>query len=208
MKMKFIALAAIFAAQAMIGSSVFAEDMVKSYVKDSSGAYVTSGSGECVRTSYESDVKPTECGYAAPEVVRVEVVETPTAASVSAKVQEEVVIGASMLFAFDSAALSDDAKAIIDERIERVKGKMKLTSIMKVEGHTDSTGPAEYNQKLSERRAQSVADYILANASRLSAGDIEVVGKGETDPVASNDTKDGRAQNRRVVIFAEGVVSK
>ncbi len=208
MKLNKIVLAAAFAVSAVFSGTVMAEDMVKSYVKSSDGSFVKSGSGDCVRTNYESGEKPTECGYAAPvvEVMRVEVVETPTAASVSAKVMEEVVIGASMLFGFDSAELSDDAKAIIDERIQRVKGRLKLTSIMKVEGHTDSSGPEAYNQKLSEKRAQSVADYIVSNAYNVKAGDIEVIGKGESDPAASNDTREGRAKNRRVVIFAEGVV--
>jgi len=209
MKLKYLALAAVIAATS---NFAFAEDMVKSYVRDSSGAIVKSGSGECVRHNFMTDVKPTECGYAAPmpvvETIQVEIVETPTAATVSAKVQEEVVIGANMLFAFDSAELSDDAKAVIDERIQRVNGRLKLTSVVKVVGHTDSTGPEAYNQKLSEMRAQAVADYIASNAANVQAGDIEVVGMGESEPVASNDTREGRAQNRRVVVHAEGVVSK
>ena len=92
----------------------------------------------------------------------------------------------------------DDAKAVINERIQSLKGGAKLTSIMKVEGHTDSTGPEAYNLKLSKRRAQAVADYIVANSYRIKAGDIEVIGLGESDPVTSNDTKDGRARNRRI----------
>ncbi len=207
MKIKNIILAAAVAATSNVA---FADDMVKSYVRDSSGALVKDGYGECVRHNDMSAEKPTECGYAAPviETVQVEVVETPTAASVSAKVMEEVVIGASMLFGFDSAELSDDAKAVIDERIQRVNGRLNLTSVVKVVGHTDSTGPEAYNQKLSERRAQAVADYIASNAMKVTADEIEVVGMGESEPVASNDTREGRAQNRRVVVHAEGTVAK
>ena len=138
----------------------------------------------------------------------VEVVATPTAATITAKVMEEITIAASMLFAFDSAELSNDAKAVIDERIQSLKGGAKLTSVMRVEGHTDSTGPAEYNMGLSQRRAQAVADYIVSNSMKLKATDVEVVGKGESDPVASNDTREGRAQNRRVVVLAEGEMIK
>jgi OOP family OmpA-OmpF porin len=68
-----------------------------------------------------------------------------------------------------------------------------------VEGHTDSVGGDAYNQRLSERRAQTVADYLVklgVARSRLS-----VKGFGETKPVASNDTATGRAQNRRVEIM-------
>jgi len=69
---------------------------------------------------------------------------------------------------------------------------------MKVEvaGHTDSTGPAAYNQTLSERRAKAVYDYLISNgisANRL----IGPVGYGSTRPIAPNDTREGRAKNRR-----------
>jgi OOP family OmpA-OmpF porin len=65
-------------------------------------------------------------------------------------------------------------------------------------GHTDSTGPADYNQGLSERRAQAVADYIISEG--IDAAIIDVSGEGENNPIASNDTAEGRAQNRRVDI--------
>ena len=66
-------------------------------------------------------------------------------------------------------------------------------------GHTDSQGAAEYNQQLSERRAQAVADYIFGqDPSRESF--MKVEGRGEAEPVASNDTEEGRKRNRRVVM--------
>ena len=77
---------------------------------------------------------------------------------------------------------------------------------MRIEGHTDDTGPAVCNLRLSERRAQAVADYILGQTYRLSAADIEVVVIGETQPVASNASAEGRAENRRGVLFAIGKV--
>ncbi|MCB1774667.1 MAG: OmpA family protein [Gammaproteobacteria bacterium] len=76
---------------------------------------------------------------------------------------------------------------------------------MRIEGHTDSTGPEAYNLALSERRAQAVADYIVGQ-TRLTAADVEIIPMGESTPVASNDTAAGRAENRRVTIFAEGEV--
>ncbi|MGI9417211.1 MAG: OmpA family protein [Geminicoccaceae bacterium] len=65
-------------------------------------------------------------------------------------------------------------------------------------GHADSTGDADYNQGLSERRAQSVADYLQRNG--VAPGRFTTSGRGEMDPVASNETREGRAKNRRVDI--------
>lgn len=65
-----------------------------------------------------------------------------------------------------------------------------------VEGHTDSTGGASYNQGLSERRAQAVADRLIEGAG-LSTDRVEVVGRGESRPIATNDTPEGRQRNRR-----------
>ncbi|SEH08047.1 Outer membrane porin F precursor [Candidatus Venteria ishoeyi] len=67
-----------------------------------------------------------------------------------------------------------------------------------VDGHTDNTGPAKYNQGLSERRAQSVADYISAGG--ISSSKMVITGKGEEKPVATNATRAGRSANRRVEI--------
>lgn len=78
-------------------------------------------------------------------------------------------------------------------------GKTTLTVV----GHTDNKGTAEYNQKLSEQRALSVAQYLESkdvNPVRLATS-----GKGETDPIASNDTESGRQANRRVEIYVEPV---
>jgi outer membrane protein OmpA-like peptidoglycan-associated protein len=65
-------------------------------------------------------------------------------------------------------------------------------------GHTDSTGSDAYNQALSERRAQSVSDYLAARG--VARARIGIRGYGESQPIASNDTDTGRAENRRVEI--------
>jgi OOP family OmpA-OmpF porin len=67
---------------------------------------------------------------------------------------------------------------------------------MEVAGHTDSFGGSEFNQQLSEARAQSAADWLIENG--IDAARIRVVGLGETQPIASNETSAGRASNRRV----------
>ena len=66
------------------------------------------------------------------------------------------------------------------------------------QGHTDSVGPEAYNLKLSERRAQAVLDYMLKKG--IPFGQMAAVGYGESQPATSNDTKEGRALNRRVEI--------
>jgi outer membrane protein OmpA-like peptidoglycan-associated protein len=65
-------------------------------------------------------------------------------------------------------------------------------------GHTDNIGGADYNVRLSLRRAQSVADYLIARGAR--AADIHTAGKGFSEPIADNATDAGRAENRRVVL--------
>ncbi|MFT5445558.1 MAG: OOP family OmpA-OmpF porin [Gammaproteobacteria bacterium] len=100
-------------------------------------------------------------------------------------------------FDHDSAKLKPAAMAKLDEV---ASGLSKHSDVpYQVRGYTDSTGKANYNLGLSERRAKSVRDYLVkkgASASQLRS----VNGFGEEDPVASNRTKQGRAQNRRVEI--------
>jgi outer membrane protein OmpA-like peptidoglycan-associated protein len=178
---------------------------------DSTGNGVTNNYGDCWNAAGGSDKTMESCGdiVAKPEPeATLEVVAAPTAVTVTGKVMEKVTIAAAMLFAYDSAELSDDAKAVIDERIQTFRGKAKLTSAMRIEGHTDSAGPEAYNLALSQRRAQAVADYIVSQSYNVKASDIEVVGMGESDPAASNETAEGRATNRRVVIMAEGEVAE
>jgi len=97
-------------------------------------------------------------------------------------------------FDFDKATLRPEAKAILNEAAALL-GKHDSV-VVEIAGHTDSKGSEEYNQGLSERRANAVRDYLTGKgvrASRLSAR-----GYGENRPVASNDTDEGRAENRRV----------
>jgi outer membrane protein OmpA-like peptidoglycan-associated protein len=74
-------------------------------------------------------------------------------------------------------------------------------TILEVAGHTDNTGSAQYNQGLSERRAQSVAQYLESHG--VNSQRVMTVGAGETHPIASNNTPDGRQANRRVELSLE-----
>ena len=100
-------------------------------------------------------------------------------------------------FALNKADLTEAAKRTLDDEVVTVlKDDPSLRVI--VEGHTDSTGSAAYNQKLSERRAATVKAYLVGRG--IAAERVKSVGYGETQPRASNDTAEGRAQNRRVEI--------
>jgi outer membrane protein OmpA-like peptidoglycan-associated protein len=81
-------------------------------------------------------------------------------------------------------------------------GKTSLTIV----GHTDNVGSNAYNQKLSERRAQAVAQYF--ESKRVSPVRLATAGKGESQPVASNNSEGGRQANRRVEIYVEPVVQR
>ncbi len=90
------------------------------------------------------------------------------------------------------------------ERLAKVSGiVLAYPSLhLAVEGHTDSIGSDEYNQNLSEQRAEAVRDYFVLQG--ISANSIEARGLGKTEPIASNDTPEGRQQNRRVELILSG----
>ncbi|MCK7517224.1 MAG: OmpA family protein [Ignavibacteriales bacterium] len=101
-----------------------------------------------------------------------------------------------ILFGYDSSTLQPEAKANISKLADILK-KYPDSNIL-ITGHTDSDGSENYNQTLSEKRAQSVSDYTMYKG--ISSSRLSTVGLGETEPVASNDTADGKQLNRRVEI--------
>jgi OOP family OmpA-OmpF porin len=103
-------------------------------------------------------------------------------------------------FATSSAVLTDEDKALLDKMIVNLKRLHFVDG--EVDGHTDSTGSAKYNQALSERRAQAVADYLASNG--IGEHRMTVKGYGQDRPVADNSTAEGRAHNRRVVLHRTG----
>jgi outer membrane protein OmpA-like peptidoglycan-associated protein len=100
----------------------------------------------------------------------------------------------SVHFDFDKSIIRPDAVPVLNEAVETLKAEGGIAVI--VEGHTDSVGTDAYNQKLSRRRADAVRHYLVKHG--IPANRITSEGFGESRPVASNDTADGRAQNRRV----------
>lgn len=104
-----------------------------------------------------------------------------------------------VLFDFDQSDLTPQAQSLLDG----LMGKLSQTAVsrIRVVGHTDSVGSDAYNQGLSERRASSVADYLLSQG--LAPDKLSSEGKGESEPVSDNETEEGRAQNRRVELHIQ-----
>ena len=168
-------------------------------MEDSDGDGVADGSDECPNTPAETDNGcPADAdGDGVPDFLD----ECPDVAGDAdtgcpAPVEEEEVLFIeSIHFDFDSAAIKPISKAVLDARavpIMRDNSGIKV----RIEGHTDSVGADRYNQLLSLRRAEAVRDYLISQG--IADTNLSIAGYGESNPIDSNDTKAGRANNRRV----------
>ncbi|MBO6936041.1 MAG: OmpA family protein [Deltaproteobacteria bacterium] len=112
--------------------------------------------------------------------------------------QEDLVItlNGSVLFESDESELMGTAERRLQAVAQALQGRDQSTFV--VEGHTDSRASDSYNQRLSQARAESVRNFLVSQG--VAESDIRAVGRGEAEPVASNDTAEGRANNRRVEI--------
>ena len=159
------------------------------FLQNSLGEAVRNSLGECVLTAGGS-VLP-EC---LPAVVEVAPAPIPTVSSMS--------MGADAFFDFDKSNLKPEGEA----KLAALASDMSTVDVQSVDivGHTDAIGTEQYNQALSERRARSAADFLVGQG--VNPGLISTRGMGETQPVATNQTPEGRAQNRRVdiTVVAEG----
>ena len=107
---------------------------------------------------------------------------------------EQLVLDDFIFFDFASDYLKEEAKPILNKIAEFLKENSKEK--IQIEGHTDNVGPSSYNLSLSKRRAESVKNYLASQGVKKSQ--LETKGFGSDQPVATNDTKEGRAKNRRV----------
>jgi outer membrane protein OmpA-like peptidoglycan-associated protein len=105
---------------------------------------------------------------------------------------------------FDTA--SSNLRPIAREKLAKVAGIVSGHPGLRldIEGHTDSVGTDEYNQKLSENRSAAVRDYLTQQG--MAAASVTAKGLGENQPIANNDTADGRQKNRRVELVISGEV--
>ena len=192
---------------ALAAGSAFAN--VTPNLQDSQGAAVKDGSGACVVTS--GQVLPECAGPKAPPpaaparpaapAAPAAPAPAPAARPAPAPVRGTVVIQADALFDFDKSVLRPDGKKNIDDALARLRG-VDLEMVIAT-GHTDAIGSDAYNQRLSERRAAAVKDYLVSKG--IPASKITTIGKGKSQPVATNKTAEGRQKNRRVDIEFKGV---
>jgi len=101
-------------------------------------------------------------------------------------------------FPVDKYALSTEAEARLQQLVDKLKNENKNVYV-EVQGHTDATGSSEYNYRLGEERADAVRRYL--NQQGVALNRIGSVSYGKDQPAAPNDTRAGRAQNRRVVVI-------
>lgn len=197
------------------------------YIVDGSGNIVRSGSGLCVRSSSwipgaavegcdgvtkskndASSKSVAEVAVSKPAdepALPAAVVAAPTSVAapepvVIEPIVEKVRLSADTFFSFDKAVLKSKGKAKLSALVSRLRESS--TEVIVATGHTDWTGKASYNQKLSMRRAKAVKAYLVSKGIPKSR--VFTEGKGELEPVGDNHTRAGRAKNRRVDVEVIG----
>lgn len=115
-----------------------------------------------------------------------------------ARVEEgiKVTFDSGLMFAVNKSELTDDTRANLSNLAANLN-EHKDTNIL-IEGHTDASGSDDYNQELSEKRAKVVTDYLVSQG--VDASRVSTMGYGESQPVADNETADGKKKNRRVEV--------
>ncbi len=192
-------MAVLAAALGLCASLAQAQDRV--YVIDQRGEVATSGAGLCWRTSFwtpaaaAKDPAGCKCDK---DLLPKEVCEpkaaAPAAAVKPAAFGEKVTIAADALFDFNKATLRPEGKAKLDDVVGKAK-QLNLEVIIAV-GHADRIGSAAYNQKLSEKRAASVKDYLVSKG--IPANRVYTEGKGSKQPVTKPDQCKG-AKSAKVI---------
>jgi len=113
-------------------------------------------------------------------------------------------IVAASMFDFDSAKLNEAGIETIEAYRKSIGPELTDAYMVVIVGHTDSSGDPKYNMWLSRERARSVADYLISTG--INEDQVRTIGRGAKEPMASNDTRDGRMQNRRVDILVAAEV--
>lgn len=177
---------------------VSADDAAKqAYVADSSNVVVRSGFGLCWHTGFwTSGMAIAECD---PEFIEVAAMEP--APEKAPEIPDSVVIAlqSDTLFEFDKSTIRAEGRKDLDDEVVSKMMEYPQIELVLVTGHTDRIGSEEYNHKLSQRRADAVKDYLVAQG--IDAARIETAAKGESEPVVSCDEVKGEVSglNRALV---------
>ena len=113
--------------------------------------------------------------------------------------QPTVITLSDVHFDFDSAQIKSDSLHNLDDDVETLK--QHETAKVVIIGHTDAVGTEQYNEELSQRRAESVMEYFIQQG--ISPSRMAAEGRGDTQPVATNETEQGRAENRRTELYLD-----
>lgn len=160
------------------------------------GLAITAGAGVGLTFGYGTPDYRAFLGLTYPNPKRVELPIPPPPPPVEApQVEEKKIIAKKIHFEFDKAVIRPISFRILDGIVDLLKENSSIRKV-RVEGHCDSKGTDAYNMRLSQRRANAVRDYLIAHG--ISGDRLVAVGYGESRPVDTNDTPEGRARNRRV----------
>jgi OOP family OmpA-OmpF porin len=191
-------MAVLAATLGLSASLAQAQALDRVYVIDGRGEVATSGTGLCWRTGFwtpagaAKDPAGCKCDK---DLIPKEICEPPVAAAAPGvkPMGEKITVAADALFDFNKSTLRPEGKAKIDDVVGK-SGRLNLEVVIVV-GHTDRIGGKEFNQKLSERRAAAVKDYMVSKG--IPANRVYTEGKGLTQPVTKPDqcpNKLGRAK--------------
>lgn len=159
------------------------------------GPIQAGSAGLKIRLSFGKVNKPAKpAPVAVPAPVRAAAPAPAPVAEVPEEIKQTMIELSNTLFAFDKFNLDEKAIAGLNKVIAWLQDNPQLH--VQIDGHTDNYGPDEYNQILSENRAKSVYEYFVAHG--VDAKRLSYKGYGESRPIATNDTAEGRQQNRRV----------
>ena len=188
-------------ALALAAGSAVAADHVPGYVTSSTGGAVTDASGNCWKTSgwtpaqaaAPCDAVPQAAAPVAPLAAQEQAPAAPST------VIEKVNLSSDVLFEFDKAVLRPEGRAKLDELATRLADAR--VDRIDVVGHADRIGKEQYNEELSQRRAEAVREY-LAQTARVDQGQVQAEGRGESDPVTGDQCRNmgpERKSNRKLV---------
>ena len=172
-----------------------------------SGAPVRSGAGLCWRDSNwtPATAHPDCDGAVKPDQPRVQATFVPPVPAPKTEAPKPLLIKqtyqAETLFDFDKSVIKPAGKQVLNGLVGKLKNFN--VEIIIATGHTDSIGTDAYNQKLGNRRAEAVKAYLISQG--VAANRIYTDSKGESQPVADNRTREGRAKNRRVEVEVIGI---